>query len=298
MPYKVGESWEISAIPENESVVADGPDAGLSLEELIGKYGPSLMGRHVFAACGTHFPLLVKFIDANDDLSIQVHPDDKTAQRRHGSPGKTEMWYVMNSTPDATIRVGFDHDISCQQYFDAIENQTIVEHVRTHRVAEGDTFFLPAGRVHSIGAGTLLAEIQQSSDITYRIYDYGRIDDDGNTRELHTDLAADVLDFNALSDYRLHYNLLSNECVPLADCSYFRTNLWDINKPIDINYANTDSFVILMCVNGKADLCQQGGIDADCRAIHQGETLLIPASAETISISPQDSCRLLEISMP
>ena len=298
MPYRVGESWEISAIPGCESVVADGPDAGLPLSQLISKYGADLMGKHVFETCGTCFPLLVKFIDANDNLSIQVHPDDETAQQRHHSSGKTEMWYVMESAPDASILVGFDHDLTRQQFTEAVKNQEILSHIRLHQVKEGDAFFLPAGRVHSIGSGTLLAEIQQSSDITYRIYDYGRVGDDGKPRALHTELAADVLDLKAHPDYRTHYEQKPDEHVCLADCRYFRTNLLDIDKPLQISYADNDSFVILMCVDSKAELSQQGGIDANCRTVSQGQTLLIPASAEKVSIQPDSSCRLLEITIP
>ncbi len=298
VPYKVGESWEISAIPDSESIVADGPDAGLSLSQLICKHGAELMGKHVLHSCGKNFPLLIKFIDANDDLSIQVHPDDETARRRHDSPGKTEMWYVMNSTPDASIRVGFDHDMDQTAYTEAVENNSVIEHIRRFQVKEGDVFFLPAGRVHSIGAGTLLAEIQQSSDITYRIYDFGRIDDDGNPRELHTDLAVDVLDYKAHEDYRTSYELRTDERVVLADCNYFRTCIIDAGKNIDLDYTDTDSFVVLMCVEGKAQVKQNGGLRPDTRTIAQGQTLLIPASAENVNIWPDTRCRLLEITMP
>ena len=221
----IGESWEISGVENNVSVVDNGDLRGLNLQNLIAQYKESLVGKHVFEKFGATFPLLIKFIDARDNLSIQVHPDDELGMKRHNSFGKTEMWYVINATPGAFLYSGFAKSLSPDEYVKSIEDNTFVDYLAKHDVKKGDSFFLPAGRVHAIGAGTFIAEIQQTSNITYRIYDYNRKDANGNGRELHTELAKDAIDFKLYDNYKIDYSHKANETVPLESCQYFTTNL-------------------------------------------------------------------------
>ena len=220
----IGESWEISGVQGDISIIENGHLAGTSLQDLLAESREQLVGSEVYHKFGNKFPLLIKFIDAQDDLSIQVHPDDKLAGERHNSFGKTEMWYVVKAAPGAFLYTGFEKEISPDEYEKSIEDNSFTHSLKKHEVKEGDVFFLPAGRVHAIGAGCFIAEIQQTSNITYRIYDYNRKDAQGNSRELHTELAKDAIDFKLYNTYQTEYNKELNKPVELVTCPYFTTN--------------------------------------------------------------------------
>jgi mannose-6-phosphate isomerase len=230
-----GETWEISGVKGNISEVAQGELKGKNLVELIGEYKSELVGKKVFEKFGTEFPLLIKFIDANDDLSIQVHPDDVLAKKRHNSFGKTEMWYVFGADKGAKLNSGFKKTIDKETYLKHLNAKSLDQILNYEDVNVGDVYFLPAGRVHYIGKGICLAEIQQTSDITYRIYDFDRKDDNGNLRELHTDEAVDAIDYKAYPDYKTKYEVRKNEASKLVECQYFRTNLLDLDKDTERN---------------------------------------------------------------
>lgn len=288
----IGESWEISGVENNVSVVDNGDLRGLNLQNLIAQYKESLVGKHVFEKFGATFPLLIKFIDARDNLSIQVHPDDELGMKRHNSFGKTEMWYVINATPGAFLYSGFAKPLSPDEYVKSIEDNTFVDYLAKHDVKKGDSFFLPAGRVHAIGAGTFIAEIQQTSNITYRIYDYNRKDANGNGRELHTELAKDAIDFKLYDNYKIDYSHKTNETVPLESCQYFTTNLLELDKPYTQDHSNKDSFVIYICMDGS---CEVKDSNNNVIELKQGETLLVPAAnTKSITITPNTYVQLLE----
>ena len=287
----IGESWELSGIPGNESVVAGGAYDGMTLTQLAEKGGSALLGEENFKRFGTRFPLLIKFIDAAQPLSVQVHPDDELAQRRHGCPGKTEMWYVIKAEKGAGLYSGFSEQIDAEEYVKRVENNTIMDVLQRYDVNEGDVFFLPAGRVHAIGAGCFIAEIQQTSNITYRIYDYNRKDVNGNGRELHTELAKDAIDYTLYPDYRTHYKGHTNATVELADCKYFTTNLLDLDTIMVRNFSELDSFVVYICMAGKASIRDNKGNEI---FVHQGQTVLIPADTEVITISPAPGAKFME----
>lgn len=287
----VGESWEISGVKDNESIVADGPDKGLTLTELVGKHRGELVGESNYKRFGYKFPLLIKFIDAKQDLSIQVHPTDELAEKRHNSFGKTEMWYVVDADKDAKLRSGFSEQIDSNEYKERVENNTITDVLQEYDINKGDVFFLPAGRVHSIGAGAFIAEIQQTSDITYRIYDFNRKDANGNTRELHTELAKDAIDYSVLDDYRTKYEAVKDEPVELVACPYFSTSVYDLTEDITCDYSDLDSFVIFICMEGSCKLVDQEGEETSIKA---GETVLLPASADSLTIIPNGNVKMLE----
>ena len=287
----VGESWELSHVDDNFSVVAEGELANKSLDELIKEYGKELVGGKVMERFGSRFPLLIKFIDARDNLSIQVHPDDELAKVRHNSFGKTEMWYVIKADKGASLYSGFSQQIDKEEYVKRVENNTIMDVLKKYDVSEGDVFFLPAGRVHAIGAGCFIAEIQQTSNITYRIYDYNRKDKNGNTRELHTELAKDAIDYTLYPDYRTHYKAHTNATVNLADCKYFTTNLIELDTVMVRDFEELDSFVIYICMEGSATLRDSNGYEI---RIHQGQTALIPANNKTVAIIPAPKAKFLE----
>ena len=287
----IGESWELSGIPGNESVVAGGAYGGLTLTQLAERGGSALLGEENFKRFGTRFPLLVKFIDAAQPLSVQVHPDDELAQRRHGCPGKTEMWYVIKAEKGAGLYSGFSEQIDAEEYVKREENNTIMDVLQRYDVNEGDVFFLPAGRVHAIGAGCFIAEIQQTSNITYRIYDYNRKDANGNGRELHTELAKDAIDYTLYPDYRTHYKGHTNATVELADCKYFTTNLLDLDTIMVRNFSELYSFVVYICMACKASIRDNKGNEI---FVHQGQTVLIPADTEVITISPAPGAKFME----
>lgn len=287
----IGESWEISAVEDNVSVIKNGELAGKPLDVLINEAKEQLVGEKVYAKFGNKFPLLIKFIDAQDDLSIQVHPDDELAEKRHNSFGKTEMWYVVKAKPDAFIISGFKDKITPEQYLEKVEDNTFTDALQKHMVKEGDVYFLPAGRVHAIGSGCFIAEIQQTSNITYRIYDYNRKDAQGKGRELHTELAKDAIDYTVYDSYETEYKTEKDNLVELVSCEYFTTNLLYLDKQFEQNISDIDSFIVYMCLEGSCILedDKQNKI-----TIEQGETILIPASAKQIIISPTSKTKLLQ----
>lgn len=287
----IGESWEISGVEGNISVVANGELESKSLEEIISAYKGQLVGEKNYKVFGTKFPLLIKFIDARDDLSIQVHPDDEMAKKRHNSFGKTEMWYVINAAPEAFLYSGFEKQMTPESYVESIKDNTFVDYLAKHELKKGDVFFLPAGRVHAIGAGTFITEIQQTSDITYRIYDYDRKDANGNGRELHTELAKDAIDYKIYDSYQTSYTRKENQPVLLESCKYFTTNLLEVTKDITRDYSDIDSFVIYICMGGACSIRDDKGNDL---YVKQGESVLIPADTKDVSISPDGSVKLLE----
>ena len=287
-----GESWELSGVSGNVSVVSNGFLAGNSLDELIEVYMGDLVGDQVFEAYGDEFPLLIKFIDANDDLSIQVHPDDKMSEQRHNAFGKTEMWYVMQADKGSKLQSGFNQQVDQAKYLEKLEKVELTDILNFEEVTAGDVFFIPAGRVHAIGKGILLAEIQQTSDITYRIYDYDRRDDKGNPRELHTDLALDAIDYTLHPEYKTKYEPKSNESVELVSCKYFTTNVLDLNQTVEKDYNKLDSFVIYICLDGELRIETESGSES----VQKGETILIPASIEHVRLKPVSaSAKLLEV---
>lgn len=287
----VGESWELSGVENSESVVVNGADKGLSLVEMVAKYREELVGEANYLRFGNKFPLLIKFIDAKQDLSIQVHPSDDLAKKRHNSMGKTEMWYVVGADKGAKLRSGFSEEITPKEYKDRVYNNTITDVLQEYEIHQGDVFFLPAGRVHSIGAGAFIAEIQQTSDITYRIYDFNRKDADGKTRELHTDLARDAINFEVVDDYRTSYETVENEPVELVACPYFTTSLYDMTEEISCDYSELDSFVIFICIEGSCNIIDDQKNEITLSA---GETILFPASTQEVSITPNGAVKLLE----
>lgn len=287
-----GESWELSGVEGNISVVNNGFLAGNDLNEIVEIYMGELVGDKVYKKFGSEFPLLIKFIDAQDDLSIQVHPDDKLSKERHNAYGKTEMWYVAGTEKGALINSGFNQEVSREKYLEFLEAGKLTDLLHYDEAQVGDVFFIPAGRVHAIGKGCLVAEIQQTSDVTYRIFDYNRTDDEGNERELHTNLALDAIDFSYASEYKTKYTLETNKAKQLVSCPYFTTNIIEFTKELDKDYNNTDSFVIYMTMDGSFDVVWEGGTEK----IEMGETVLIPASLESVQLKPNsDSVKIMEV---
>ena len=278
---QVGESWEVSGVKDNESIVANGQYEGMKLNDLVALLKGDLVGKENYERFGNEFPLLIKFIDASKQLSIQVHPNDEQAKAKGLKRGKTEMWYVMESAPDATLLSGLKRTITPEEYKAMVENDTITDALCEYRVGEGDVFYLPAGRIHSIGAGTFLAEIQETSDVTYRIYDFKRKDKDGNYRQLHTEAAAECIDYSVENDYRTKYEARKNEGVELAQCPHFTTSVYDLDEPMLIDYSELDSFVVLIALSGECTL-STGDAETQLRA---GETVLLPATTQTLNVS-------------
>ena len=277
----VGESWEISGVKDNETIVADGPYAGKKLNELVEELKGKLVGEDNYQRFGNEFPLLIKFIDARQDLSIQVHPTDEIAKMQGKERGKTEMWYLMDSDKDATLLCGLKKKITPEEYAQMVENDTIVDAIDRYEVKEGDCFFLPAGRIHAIGTGCFLAEIQQTSDVTYRIYDFNRKDKNGNYRQLHTKEAAECINYNVESNYRTEYTPVKNQGVSLVQCPYFNTAVYDLDEPMTIDYSELDSFVILIGVKGNATITDNEG---NTFTLQAGESVLVPATTETLKV--------------
>ena len=287
----IGESWELSGVKGNESVVAEGPLAGRTITSLAEEYKGALLGEKVYAATGTEFPLLIKFIDARDDLSIQVHPDDKLAAERHnGSKGKTEMWYVVQADEKAHLMSGLNKEITPEEYAAKVADNTITDVLHDYDVHDGDVFFLPAGRIHSIGSGCFIAEIQQTSDITYRIYDFGRLGLDGKPRELHTELSKAAIDYTVLPDYKTPYQSIKDQENELVSCKYFTTSLYELDKEVTKDMSGLDSFVIAICVEGSGSLADSEG---NAVSLRQGETVLIPACSRSFTILPEGSMKVL-----
>lgn len=269
------ESWQISGVAGNETLAEDGS----SLNTLVKEMKAELVGEANYQRFGDEFPLLIKFIDAHQDLSIQVHPSDEIAQRQGKPRGKTEMWYVMDSAPEAKLYNGLKMQITPEEYKKRVEEDTICDALAQYPVKEGDCFFIPAGRIHAIGAGCYLAEIQQTSDVTYRIYDYKRKDKDGNYRQLHTQEASECIDYQVMDDYRQQYEPKKNESQLLVECPYFNTAVYDLTEPMTIDYTELDSFVILMGLKGEGTLT----IDGEEVSFHAGESILLPATVQEVA---------------
>ncbi|WP_321372173.1 type I phosphomannose isomerase catalytic subunit [uncultured Draconibacterium sp.] len=287
-----GESWELSGVEGNISVVSNGFLAGNDLNELIEIYMGDLVGDKVYEKFGVEFPLLIKFIDAQDDLSIQVHPNDKLSKERHNAYGKTEMWYVAGTEKGALINSGFNQEVNREKYLEYFNSDKLTDLLHYDEAEIGDVFFIPAGRVHAIGKGCLVAEIQQTSDVTYRIFDYNRKDDKGNERELHTDMALDAIDFSYSSRYKTEYKAEENEAVEIVSCPYFTTNIIEFSKELDKDYNQLDSFVIYMTMEGEFEVITEGGTEK----IEMGETVLLPASLESVQLKPTSkSVKILEV---
>ncbi len=285
-----GETWEISGVKSDVSVVKNGELEGQSLASLLETYKAELVGKTVYERFGNEFPLLIKFIDANDDLSIQVHPDDELARKRHNSFGKTEMWYVIEADPGATLISGFNQPVDEVKYLDKFNSGRLTDILNKETAEAGDVFFLPAGRVHTIGKGLLIAEIQQTSDITYRIYDFDRVDDKGNKRELHTEEALAAIDYNFYDQYKSPYDKKKNEPVEVVTCPYFTTNILDFSQSVSRDYSAHDSFVIHVCVQGSYTL-QYGDEQLN---VHMGDCILLPATIEKVSLETSTGFKILE----
>jgi mannose-6-phosphate isomerase len=284
-----GESWEISDVEGDTSVVANGALQGSSLNYLLETHTSNLLGEKNFRQFGTKFPLLIKFIDAKEDLSVQLHPNDQLAKARHNSFGKTEMWYVVQADPESNLIVGFNQEMTQELYLKHLEDKTLQSILNYDTVKAGDAYFIEVGRIHAIGAGVLLAEIQQTSDITYRVYDWDRVDSEGNERELHNDIALEAFDFDMPDNFRVDYTKDSDSPTELVSCPYFTTNVLKVNDTI-LKENTHDSFMIYMCVEGKAQI----EVDGNQTEISMGETVLIPACIKRFSISANHA-KLLEV---
>jgi len=288
-----GESWEISGVQDDVSVVSNGFLKGNNLEELIEVYMGDLVGEKVYEKFGTKFPLLVKFIDANDNLSIQVHPNDELSMERHDAFGKTEMWYVVQADPGARLITGFNRKIDKTGYLKSFKNGQLEQILNYEEVNEGDVFFIPAGRVHAIGKGIVVAEIQQTSDVTYRIYDFNRVDDQGNPRELHTDLAVDAIAYEYETNYRTAYLPIADQSVKLVECQYFTTNILPLTTSVERDFTDMDTFVIYMCLDGSYSISWE----EDTIVVEKGESILVPAMINNfvLSVIEGSSAKLLEV---
>ena len=287
----VGESWEISGVPENESIVADGEMQGKSLNEVVAERKGSFLGEENYKRFGNEFPLLIKFIDANRDLSIQVHPNDEIAKKQGKERGKTEMWYALPCEPDAKLYNGLKMQITPEQYKEMVENDTITDALAQYNVKEDDCFFIPAGRIHTIGTGCFVVEIQQTSDVTYRIYDFKRKDKDGNYRQLHTKEAAECIDYTVLPDYRQHYTPAKNQGVSMVQCPYFTTAVYDLDEPMTLDYSELDSFVILIGLKGEAKITDNEGNEI---TLQGGESIVFTFEPHPrITLGKADGLRLL-----
>lgn len=288
-----GESWELSGVQQDISVVSDGFLKGNNLEELIEVYMGELVGEKIYDRFGTEFPLLIKYIDANDRLSIQVHPDDALSKERHGAFGKTEMWYVVQADEGAELISGFNRTIDRDSYLIALQNDKLENLLQFDPVKEGDVFFIPAGRVHAIGKGIVVAEIQQTSDVTYRIFDFNRTDDKGKPRELHTELALDAINFKHLRIGHTAYQPKQNDAVELVKCNYFTASLLQLTKGLERDFSKIDSFVIYLCLEGSYTLQWE----SESVRVQKGETLLVPAAIENFMLMPNNlqETKLLEV---
>jgi mannose-6-phosphate isomerase len=280
----IGESWEISSVHGFETTVCEGAHEGKSLKQLIQQFKGDLMGESVYETFGNEFPLLIKYIDAAKPLSIQVHPSDELARKRHDSFGKNEMWYVMGTNPGAELIIGFNRNVDKTEYQDLLESDRLMEVMNALKVRAGDAFYIPTGRVHAIGAGVLLAEIQQTSDVTYRIFDYNRVDQKtGKKRELHNELALDAMDFSRQEECRTDYEKVKNHTNHLVHSPYFKTNFIPLSGELRLDHSSFDSFVIYMCVKGKAEL-EHNDISY---SLNLGQTLLIPAICDHVKVKAE-----------
>ncbi|MRI00392.1 mannose-6-phosphate isomerase [Kriegella sp. EG-1] len=287
-----GESWEVSTVTGDVSTVSNGNLLGKTLQELIDNYPEDLLGKSVYQRFGKEFPILIKFIDAKLDLSIQLHPNDELAKERHNSFGKTEMWYIMDADDDANLIVGFNKDVTKEEYARSLKEDKLLELLNYEKVKEGDTFFINTGKIHAIGAGVMLAEIQQTSDITYRVFDFNRRDKEGKLRELHTEQALDAIDYQKKDDFKVYYEKAVNCVNGMVDCPYFNTKYLNLTQDLKQDVTERDSFTIYMCVDGHASIENEGGM----ASIKKGETLLIPANSTSINILTSGA-KLLEITI-
>lgn len=288
---KIGESWELSGVQDDISRVANGFLEGNNLEEIVEVYMGDLVGEKIFEKFGREFPLLIKLIDANEDLSIQVHPPDELSRERHHAYGKTEMWYVLEADKDAKIYTGFRQEMTKEAFRRSMDKGDIADKLNVEKPEPGDVFFLPAGRVHAIGRGVVLAEVQQTSDITYRIWDWNRNGLDGKPRELHTELSVDAIDYKSYDSYKTRIEPVPDGTVNLVDCDYFTCNLIDLDRAMVKDYSLTDSFIIYLCTAGKAGIeWEEGKME-----IAKGETILVPAIMDKIRIRPLSTARILEV---
>ena len=287
----IGESWELSGVPGNESVVSGGAFDGRSLGDLVREFRGRLVGEKVWKDSGEVFPLLIKFIDAAGDLSIQVHPDDALAASLHGPEfrGKTEMWYVVDAAPGAHLLSGLSKEITPEQYGTMVEDGSITDVLARHEVHPGDVFFLPAGRIHAICSGCFIAEIQQTSDLTYRIYDYKRPGLDGKPRQLHTEEAKLAIDYKVYPEYRGSYRPCKNSRVELVKCKYFTTSLFDIDHAVEEDLSVLDSFAVVMCIS-----CS-GTVESDGSSVKlsRGTTVLIPAENKKLRLIPDGEAKFI-----
>ncbi|HBU79211.1 MAG TPA: mannose-6-phosphate isomerase [Muricauda sp.] len=287
-----GESWELSGVEGDISEVSNGDLSGTSLQSLMDEHGEVLLGKSVVERFGNDFPILIKFIDAKQDLSIQLHPNDELAKERHNSFGKTEMWYIMDADPGAKLIVGFNKDVEKGEYVKSLEEGTLTDLMNYEEVSEGDTFFINTGKIHAIGAGVLLAEIQQTSDVTYRVFDFNRRDREGNLRELHTSLAVDAIDYEKKDDFKVDYPKSLNGINSMVDCPYFKTDFLELTKSMKQDLTQRDSFTIFMCVGGAAQIKNDWG----SVAITKGETVLVSASSTYVDIDTEGA-KLLEVTI-
>ncbi len=286
-----GELWAISGVEGSESVVSEGPLEGNTLNEVLEIFMGELVGEKVFEKFETQFPILIKYLDANDWLSIQVHPDDELAQIRGLNQGKTEMWYILQADENAQLISGFKKPVSKEQFKQKVENNTVAELLNYEQVAGGDAYYMPSGRVHSLGPGILLAEIQQTSDTTYRIYDWNRKDSEGNSRDLHIEDSLDAINYQVEKNYKVDFQKINNQTIPIVDEQYFTTNILTFDAPIEKDYDELDSFVIYMVTSGSFQL----KFDDEVMDLGIGDTILIPAITKKLELYPLPKARILEI---
>lgn len=286
-----GECWELSAVSDNLSIISNGFLAGNNIEEIVEVYMGDLVGDAVYDKFGVEFPLLIKLLESTKELSVQVHPNNELALERHNAYGKTEFWYILDAEEGAHLFSGFNKQTSKKEYLDAIKKDDIKALLREESCSNGDAFYNPSGRVHSIGAGLLLVEIQQTSDITYRISDGGRLDIDGKHRELHTELATDAIDFSSFESGKSSPVINPNSSVNIVDCEFFTTNLQWFDKPVGKNYGSIDSFVLYICVDGSFNICWENLSEK----VEKGETVLLPASIKEVVLEPSPEAKLLEV---
>ena len=293
MPQRenIGESWEVSAVEVSPSIIGNGYWAGQSLIDVISQMPEEILGSSTARQYGNKLPLLVKFIDAEKDLSIQVHPDDAMAKREHGKMGKTEMWYVIDAKPGAYLYAGFKDELTAEEYKRKVEDGSITDALARHEVHPGDVFYLPAGRVHAICGGILLAEVQQSSDVTYRIFDYNRPGMDGKPRQLHTELAAKALDYTVYDEYRTDYALAEHHANHCIDSPFFNVRIVDIDQRFHRNLVKYDSFVITMCIKGSCRIRIRSTQDEV--VLQEGNSCLIPAAIADYDVEPTGGHSLL-----
>jgi mannose-6-phosphate isomerase len=289
--HSIGESWELSAVTDNQSVVRNGFLAGNNIEELIEVYMGDITGDSIFEKFGNEFPLLIKFIEAREDLSIQVHPNNDLARKRHNAYGKTEMWYILESKPGSKIYTGFKDGVTKEAYEEAVRKGSTDKLLNVETADPGDAFFTPAGRVHAIGAGIVLVEIQQTSDITYRIFDWNRKNTGKEKRELHTDLALDAIDFKQSGKNKIRLEKVINKSENIVSCEFFNTDVIRFNRPLEKEYYSNDSFVVYICIEGEFFICWDGNSDK----VTKGETVLLPAMIKEVTLKPINEASLLEV---